>query len=51
MAQERREHLAQILQELTDDELEAFLVGVTAMRRARERFHAAKERTPDEAPA
>ncbi len=40
MANERREHLAQMLGEFTDDELQAFLIGVRAMRRARERFHA-----------
>ena len=37
MAAERREHLAQVLDELTDDELAAFLVGARAMRRARDR--------------
>jgi DNA-binding MarR family transcriptional regulator len=41
MANERREHLAQMLAEFTDDELRAFLIGAIAMRRARERFHAA----------
>jgi DNA-binding MarR family transcriptional regulator len=34
---ERREKLGRLLEELTDDELEAFLVGTRAMRRARER--------------
>jgi len=41
MANERREHLARMLGEITDDEIEAFLTGARAMRRARERFHAA----------
>jgi len=40
MANDRREHLAQMLAEFTDDELRAFLTGAVAMRRARERFHA-----------
>jgi len=43
MANERREHLAQMLAEFTDDELAAFLTGARAMRRARERFHAARD--------
>ena len=42
MAAERREHLATILDELTDDELAAFLVGARAMRRARELHHPAE---------
>lgn len=39
MATERREHLAMMLDHLTDDELEGFLLGVRALGRARERFH------------
>ncbi len=41
MANERRDHLAQMLAEFTDDELAAVLTGAVAMRRARERLHAA----------
>jgi DNA-binding MarR family transcriptional regulator len=41
MANERREHLVQMLGEFTDDELAAFLTGALAMRRVRERLHAA----------
>ena len=39
-AAERREHLALVLDELTDDELNGFLVGLRGMRRGRERLHA-----------
>jgi DNA-binding MarR family transcriptional regulator len=39
MAAERRDHLTLVLDELTDDELAAFLTGTRAMRRARERMH------------
>ena len=39
LATERREHLAMMLDHLTDDELEAFLLGARALHRARERFH------------
>lgn len=39
MATERREHLALMLDHLTDDELAGFLLGVRALGRARERFH------------
>lgn len=41
MAARRRDHMAQILGELTDDELTGFLAGTRAMRRARDSFHAA----------
>jgi DNA-binding MarR family transcriptional regulator len=41
MAAERRDHMAAILDDLTDEELAAFLTGARAMRRARERRHAA----------
>lgn len=40
LAAQRRDHLARLLDELTDDELAAFLVGARAMHRARERLHA-----------
>ncbi len=43
MAAERREHLAEFLTQLTDEELEGFLLGARAMRRARERWHASLE--------
>jgi DNA-binding MarR family transcriptional regulator len=39
MATERREHLAMMLDHLTDDELRGFLAGARALHRARERFH------------
>jgi DNA-binding MarR family transcriptional regulator len=39
VAHERQEHMRTLLEELTDDELQAFLVGSRAMRRARERMH------------
>jgi DNA-binding MarR family transcriptional regulator len=41
IAAERKEHLARILDELTDEELEGFLRGSRALRLARERLHAA----------
>ena len=37
LADQRREHIAQLLDDLTDDELGGFLAGVRAMRVARER--------------
>jgi DNA-binding MarR family transcriptional regulator len=37
LAAQRREHMAQLLEDLTDDELQGFLLGVRGMRRARER--------------
>ena len=39
MASERREHLAQIIDQLTDHELEGFLAGLRGMRRGREALH------------
>jgi DNA-binding MarR family transcriptional regulator len=38
IAAERRERLALVLADLTDDELEGFLLGSQALRRARERL-------------
>ena len=43
---QRREHIAQLLQELNDLELEGFLTGLSALRAARERHQG-----PAEAPA
>jgi DNA-binding MarR family transcriptional regulator len=40
MAAERRDHLARILDDLTDAELEGLLLGARALHRARERAHA-----------
>ena len=40
LSAERREALGEMLDELTDAELEGFLLGARAMRRARERRHA-----------
>jgi DNA-binding MarR family transcriptional regulator len=40
VAAERRERLGRILEDLSDDELEGFLRGTRALRRARERLHA-----------
>lgn len=40
LASERRDHLLMLLDDLTTDELAAFLTGTRAMRRARERLHA-----------
>jgi DNA-binding MarR family transcriptional regulator len=37
---DRRDHLAVLLDDLTDEELEAYLMALRAMRRARERLHA-----------
>jgi DNA-binding MarR family transcriptional regulator len=37
LAEQRREHLTQVLDELTDEELAGFLGGLRAFRRARER--------------
>jgi DNA-binding MarR family transcriptional regulator len=39
MANERREHLVLLLAELTDAELDAFLTGLRAIRRARAKVH------------
>jgi DNA-binding MarR family transcriptional regulator len=41
LATERRGHLVALLDDLTDEELAAFLIGARAMRRARERRYAA----------
>jgi DNA-binding MarR family transcriptional regulator len=49
MSAERQDHLALILDRLTDGELEGLLNGTRAMRRAREQFlaqHAPQEATP-----
>jgi DNA-binding MarR family transcriptional regulator len=46
MAQERREHLAQMLDQMTDEELDAFLVGAKAMRRVRAALHAGQDSHP-----
>ena len=35
MAAERRKHLEPLLDRMTDDELESFLVGLRALRRVR----------------
>jgi DNA-binding MarR family transcriptional regulator len=40
MTAERRDHLAAMLDTLTDEELAGFLLGSRAMRRARDRYHA-----------
>ncbi len=45
MTAERRDHLAAMLDTLTDEELAGFLLGSRAMRRARDRFHATQEAT------
>jgi DNA-binding MarR family transcriptional regulator len=50
MASERRERLSQILDQLTDAELEGFLAGLRGMRRARESLHAALEGQQPEGP-
>ena len=42
---ERRDRLGKLLDQLTDEELQAFLIGSRAMRRARERQYA-EEGTP-----
>lgn len=39
MAAERREHLAAMLETLSDEELEGFLLGSRALHRARARLH------------
>jgi DNA-binding MarR family transcriptional regulator len=46
MADQRREHLLALLADLTDDELQAFLTGASAMRRARERLHPPADSRP-----
>ena len=40
LAAQRREHLAQLLEELETGEIQGFLTGLRALRRARERRHA-----------
>ncbi len=44
MAAERREHLAAMLETLTDAELEGFVLGSRALHRARARLHDASAR-------
>ncbi len=39
VADQRRDHLARMLEGLTDDEVSGFLLGMRAMRRVREAFH------------
>jgi DNA-binding MarR family transcriptional regulator len=39
VARERQDHMRAMLDEFTDDELQAFLTGTRAMRRARELLH------------
>jgi DNA-binding MarR family transcriptional regulator len=39
IAAQRRDHVATVLEELTDDELAALLLGARALRTARERLH------------
>jgi hypothetical protein len=43
MATERRERLHQIIEQLTDAELEGFLAGLRGMRRGREALHGTLE--------
>jgi len=43
LAAQRREHMAQLLDDLTEDELSGFLRGVRAMRLARERRYGTKD--------
>jgi DNA-binding MarR family transcriptional regulator len=45
LAAQRREHMAQLLEDLTEDELQGFLIGVRGMRRARERRYGVTEST------
>jgi DNA-binding MarR family transcriptional regulator len=47
MASERREHLTQIIDQLTDAELEGFLAGLRGMRRGREALHGAPDAHPE----
>ena len=48
VTQERQDHMRLLLDDLTDDELRAFLVGSRAMRRAGERMHARIHARPDD---
>ena len=50
MMEQRREHLGQLLGRLSDDELQAFLIGMRAVRAAREALHAEKSVAADESP-
>jgi DNA-binding MarR family transcriptional regulator len=43
---QRRDKLSRLLDELTDDELQAFLIGSRAMRRARERHYGEEQEAP-----
>ena len=43
---ERRDKLGKLLDELTDEELQAFLIGSRAMRHARERHYGEEQETP-----
>jgi DNA-binding MarR family transcriptional regulator len=49
VAAERRERLARLLDELTDDELDGFLRGARALRLARERLHSPLSESSTEA--
>ena len=51
LAAQRREHMAQLLDDLTEDELTAFLTGVRAMRLARDRRYGTSSTTIQEASA
>jgi len=43
---QRRDKLSRLLDDLTDDELQAFLIGSRAMRRARERHFGEEQESP-----
>jgi DNA-binding MarR family transcriptional regulator len=45
LAAQRREHMAQLLEDLSEEELQGFLLGVRGMRRARERRYGVTDPT------
>lgn len=48
VAAERRGHLEQLLDRLTDDEIQGFLLGARALRRARDAHFASLAHAPDD---
>jgi DNA-binding MarR family transcriptional regulator len=47
IAQDRQEHMLRLFDDFSDEELQAFLVGSRALRRARERLHSRLHDNPE----
>ena len=50
LAAERRDHMTQMVDRLTDDELAGLLTGMRAFRRIREEFHGHPAESPTQSP-